>query len=425
MERNPTIRPDPAASPSDDRRSFMARLARYGTLAAAGYGAASTVHAQAPAAPAAPALPPEPAGSIPSATVLATKDLTALRTHSERPLILSLSAEQHNFPFTPTRRMFVRNNLNTPQVDAANHVLTVRGLVNNELRLTLEDLRRMTVWSQVAMLECAGAGRTAFRPVPRGTPWPETGGMGCPRWHGVSLADILTRAGVRSGAVHVAFFGLDTGALPTIPPVVRSIPMAKAMERHTMIATGMNEEPLAPVHGAPMRALVPGWAGSASIKWLSAIEVLPAPFAGPYMVDTYVMPAHPVAPGERMPANTVMTEDWPIKSMITYPGPGARLRRGQRVEIEGRAWVGEGAVRRVEVSFDEGVTWQRAWLDRSGDKYAWRRFNFEHFPERVGFQTVLARATDDRGNTQPMSPVWNPLGYFWNGVHRVGFSVEA
>ncbi len=126
-----------------------------------------------------------------------------------------------------------------------------------------------------------------------------------------------------------------------------------------------------------------------------------------------------------MPADTVMTEDWPIKSMITFPGPGARFRRGQRIEIEGRAWVGEGSVRRVEVSFDEGVSWQRAWLDRSGDKYAWRRFNLEHFPERLGFQTVLARATDDRGHTQPFVPAWNPLGYFWNGVHRIGYTVEA
>lgn len=423
MERNPETDQKPVPYVTGDRRTFMSWLARYGAAAAAAHGAMRVAQAQpAPAAP--PGPPPEPPGSIPAATVLEGKDMTALTKHSERPVVLSLSAEHHNVAFTPTRRMFVRNNLNTPQIDAANHVLTVRGLVDRELRLTLDDLRRMNVSSQLAMLECAGAGRTAFRPVPRGTPWPETGGMGCPRWHGVSLADILARAGVRNGAVHVAFFGLDRGVRPEIPPVVRSIPMAKALERHTMIATGMNEEPLTPVHGFPMRALVPGWAGSASIKWLSAIEVLPTPFRGPFMDVSYLMPRHPVAPGERMPADTVSTEDWPIKSMITFPGPGARLRRGQRLEVEGRAWVGEGSVRRVEVSFDEGVTWQRAWLDRSGDKYAWRRFNFEHFPERPGFQTVLARATDDRGNTQPFMPIWNPLGYFWNGVHRVGFTVE-
>jgi DMSO/TMAO reductase YedYZ molybdopterin-dependent catalytic subunit len=418
MEGNRIGAPRHPAVMTLDRRSFMARLARYGMAAAAAHGALRAAHAQAPAMPA------EVPGSVPNATVLAGKD-AVLRTLSERPLIASLSAEHHNFLVTPTRRLFIRNNLNTPQLDGAKHVLTVRGLVDHELQLTLDDLRAMNVWSQVAMLECAGAGRTAFRPVPRGTPWPETGGMGCPRWHGVSLADILNRAGVRSGAVHVAFFGLDRGPLPAIPPVVRSIPISKAMERHTMVVTGVNDHPLPPVHGFPMRSLVPGWAGSASIKWLSAIEVLPAPFKGTYMDDTYRIPANPVAPGEPMPADTLVTEDWPIKSMITWPGPGERVRRGRILEVEGRAWVGEGFVRRVDLSFDEGVSWQRAMLDRRGDKYAWRRFNIDHVPERPGFQTVLARATDDRGHTQPFVPAWNPLGYFWNGVHRVGFMVEV
>lgn len=418
MDSNPVDGSKRSGVMTADRRSFLARLAGYGAAAAAAHGGIRAARAQAPAAPA------EPPGSVPNATVLAGKD-AVLRVHSERPLIASVTAEHQNFLVTPTRRMFIRNNLNTPHIDAAKHVLTVRGLVERELQLTLDDLRQMTVWSQVAMLECAGAGRTAFRPVPRGSPWPETGGMGCPRWHGVSLADILNRAGVRSGAVHVAFFGLDRGPLPAIPPVVRSIPISKAMERHTMVATGMNDEPLPAVHGAPMRSLAPGWVGSASIKWLSAIEVLPAPFKGTYMDDSYRIPAMPVAPGEPMPADALMTEDWPIKSMITWPGPGERVRRGRLIEVEGRAWVGEGVVRRVDLSFDEGVTWQRALLDRRGDKYAWRRFNLDHVPERPGFQTVLARATDDRGHTQPFVPAWNPLGYFWNGVHRVGFMVEV
>lgn len=188
--------------------------------------------------------------------------------------------------------------------------------------------------------------------------------MGCPKWTGVSLAEILRMAGVRNGAVHVAFFGVDRGPLPTIPPVVRSIPMAKAMERHTMIATGMNGETLTPVHGAPMRSLVPGWVGSASIKWVTAIEVLPAPFKGTYMDDSYRVPGTPVSPGEKMPADAISTEDWPVKSMITFPGPNARYRRGQVVPIEGRAWVGDSSIRRVDLSFDEGATWQRASLGR-------------------------------------------------------------
>ncbi len=415
MSDQSNMAPSPAADLHAARRRFMSRVAGLGAVVAAG---ASPAQAQAPAAP------PEAPGSISNAAVMAGKD-SVLRPHSERPLTASATAEHQNFLITPTRRMFVRNNLNTPEIDAGKHVLTVRGLVDRELTLTLDDLRKMNVWQQVAMLECAGSGRTAFRPTPRGTTWPDTGGMGCPQWQGVSLAEILRMAGVRGGAEHVAFFGLDRGPLPTIPPVVRSIPMAKAMERHTMVALGMNDAPLSPVHGFPMRSLVPGWVGSASIKWLSAIEVLPAPFKGTYMDDSYRIPRVPVAPGDAMPPDAASTEDWPVKSMITFPAPNARFRVGQVVPVEGRAWVGESQIRRVDLSFDEGVTWQRASLDRRTDRYAWRRFSADYYPEKSGFQTVLARATDDRGNVQPFVPPWNPLGYYWNGVHRVGFSVDA
>jgi len=405
------------------RRAFITRIAQVGAVVASG-SAMRPGEAFAQAAPAAPAGPPEAPGSVPNPAVLAGKD-AVVRLHSERPLTGSPIAEHQNFLVTPTRRMFIRNNLNTPEVDASRHVLTVRGLVEKELTLTLDDLRRMTQWSQVGMLECAGSGRTAFRPTPRGTTWPETGGMGCPKWNGVSLAEVLRLAGVKSGAAHVAFFGLDRGPLPTVPPVVRSIPVSKALDRHTMIALGMNDEPLSPIHGFPMRSYAPGWVGSASIKWLSAIEVLPAPFKGTYMDDSYRIPLRPVAPGESMPADAAITEDWPVKSMITFPAQNARFRAGQSIPIEGRAWVGESAIRRVDLSFDEGVTWQRAGLDRRGDRYAWRRFSMDYVPEKTGFQTVLARATDDQGNVQPFIPAWNPLGYFWNGVHRVGFMVEV
>jgi hypothetical protein len=111
--------------------------------------------------------------------------------------------------------------------------------------------------------------------------------------------------------------------------------------------------------------------------------------------------------------------------MITFPAPNARIKGAERITVRGRAWVGEGSVDRVEISLDEGVTWQRARLASRGDKYAWRTFTFEFQPQRFGYQTFLARAWDDRGNAQPMVSGWNPLGYFWNGVHRVGVMVEA
>ncbi|MCS6944803.1 MAG: molybdopterin-dependent oxidoreductase, partial [Sutterellaceae bacterium] len=255
--------------------------------------------------------------------------------------------------------------------------------------------------------------------------WFPTGGMGCPRWTGVRLADVLKAAGLRGNAVHVAGQGADFGEVATAAPVIRSIPVAKAMEPNTLIVWDMNGEPLPPVHGFPIRLLVPGWAGSASTKWLTTLTVLDAPFKGPYMDDSYRMPRYPVAPGDRMPADTVSTEACPVKSMITSPAPNAKFKLGDPILVRGKAWVGEGAIERVEISLDEGVTWQRAQLDPPGDKYAWRGFRLLFRPTRPGYQTFLARAWDDKGNAQPIVAAWNPLGYFWNGIHRVGVIIEA
>jgi hypothetical protein len=126
-----------------------------------------------------------------------------------------------------------------------------------------------------------------------------------------------------------------------------------------------------------------------------------------------------------MPKDAMITEAWPVKSMITHPAPNAVFKAGKPVLVEGRAWVGEAAIEKVELSFNEGVSWQRASVNSGGDKYAWRVFSYEYTPKTEGYVTVLARASDDKGNMQPIVPAWNPLGYFWNGIHRVGFLVEA
>lgn len=403
------------------RRDFLTRL---GVVSAAGatFGARGAYAQDAPKVPAAPA---DLAGTIPNDKVMAEK-FSAMRTHSDRPITASLTAESHHFPTTPNDRMFVRNNLLTPDLDEAQHRLTIKGLVHKELTFSVEALRQhFPVVRTAAMLECAGAGRTGFVPRPSGTPWPTTGGMGCPVWNGVRLRDVLRAAGLQNSAAHVAGQGGDFGVVATAAPVIRSVPLSKAMEAHTLLVFGMNDGPLPKIHGYPLRLLVPGWAGSASTKWLHTLTVLDAPFKGTYMDTSYRIPRTPVKPGEKMPPDAIPTEAWPVKSMITYPAPNAVFKAGKPVLIEGRAWVGEGAVRRVDVSFDEGVTWQRASLDAAGDKYAWRIFSAEFQAEKPGYVTVLARATDNRGQTQPIVSTWNPLGYFWNGIHRVGFVIEA
>jgi sulfite oxidase len=411
-----------AAAPTPSRREFITRIV--GATTAAALGGAGAIEALAQDKPAAKP-PADPVGSVSNSAVVAEKH-ASMQWHSERPLTGSVPAEHHNFAVTPDDRMFVRNNLLTPDIDAAKHRLTVKGLVERELRFSVEELKKsFPVVAMQGMMECAGSGRQAYSPRASGTPWLPTGGMGCPTWTGVRLRDVLQAAGLKPDAAHVAGQGGDFGVVPTAAPVIRSIPMAKALEANTLIAWGMNDGPLPKVHGYPLRLVVPGWVGSASTKWLHTLTILDAPFKGTYMDSSYRVPQRPVRPGEKMPADAISAEAWPVKSMITYPAPHAVFKLGKPIPVEGRAWVGEGSIDRVDVSFDEGVTWQRTEINSGGDKYAWRIFSFEYRPRAAGYVTVLARARDNRGNVQPIVPAWNPLGYFWNGIHRVGFMIEA
>jgi len=409
-------------APSQSRRDFVTRIAGAGAVAAVGGALSGELLAQEKKAPPKPV---DPAGTVPNDAVLAEK-IPGFSTHSDRPITWSIPAEQHNYAVTPNDRMFVRNNLLTPDLSEANHRLTIKGLVDKELTFSVAELKKS--FPNVAvqgMVECAGSGRQGYVPNASGTRWLVTGGMGCPVWNGVRLRDVLAAAGVKPKAVHVAGQGGDFGVVATAAPVIRSIPLSKAMDSDTLIAWGMNNGPLPKVHGFPLRLVTPGWVGSASTKWLHTLTVLDAPFKGTYMDGSYRVPRYPVKPGDRMPKDSVSVEAWPVKSMITHPAPNTVFKAGRSMLVEGRAWVGEGDIDRVEVSFNEGRTWQRASINSGGDKYAWRVFSFEYSPRTQGYTTVLARATDSRGNVQPMLPAWNPLGYFWNAIHRVGFIVEA
>lgn len=405
-------------TPDASRRSFLAGAAGAGALAALGEGLAQ--------APAAPATPEKAAPGTVANDAIKAEKAKAMQFHSERPLTGSVPAHEHDFDVTPTDRMFVRNNLLTPDIDIGTHRLTVKGLVDRELSFSVAELQKaFPVVTLQGMLECAGSGRQGFQPRASGTPWLETGGMGCPKWTGVRLGDVLKAAGLKPGAAYVAGQGGDFGAVATAAPVIRSIPMAKARDENTLVAWGINGAPLPKVHGYPLRLVVPGWVGSASTKWLHTLTVLNAPFKGTYMTGSYIVPKFPIEPGQKMPPDVVTAEAWPVKSMITAPAANTRFKGSNPITVRGRAWVGEGRVDRVEISTDEGRTWHRAQLARAGDKYAWRTFTYEFTPRRPGYVTFLARAWDDRGNAQPAVPSWNPLGYFWNGWHRVGVLVEA
>ena len=403
-------------------RDHQGSLTRRGFLrAAAGAGALATTAGEL-LAQAAPATAP---GTMANEDVKAGKAPT-MEWHSERPLTGSVPAHEHDFEVTPSQRMFVRNNHTTPLIDINGHRLALKGLVDKELSFSVFELaKEFKTVSIHGMLECAGSGRSGYQPRASGTPWLPTGGMGCPKWGGVRLRDLLQAAGLKPGAAHVAGQGGDPGAVATAAPVIRSVPMKKAMDEDTLVAWAMNDAPLPFVHGYPLRLVVPGWVGSASTKWLHTLTVLAAPFKGTFMDSSYRIPRFPVEPGTKMPPDAVSTEAWPVKSMITFPAPNARFKPGEAIAVRGKAWVGEGSVDRVEVSVDEGKTWRPAQLAKGSGRHAWRSFTYEHKAEAPGYVTFLARAWDDRGNAQPALPAWNPLGYFWNAWHRVGVVVAA
>ena len=307
----------------------------------------------------------------------------------------------------PTERFFMRSNGPVPVLDPATWRLRVSGIVGRELELSLADLRAMPATTLAAFLECAGNSRTAFEPLPEGTPW-RNDAVGAAVWEGVPLGAVLDRAGVGAGAVDVVAQGGD------MPGMRRGLPLPVARDPETLLVLRMNGEDLSVAHGGPVRLLVPGWAGIASTKWLVGLEVLDRAFAGFWNADNYVFWT---AAGEAVRP----IREMPVKSIVVAPPAGATVAAGRQA-VRGYAWSGHGRVTRVEVSVDGGASWGDAVLAEAGRR-AWVRFELP-WDATPGPARILARATDERGLTQPTTPDWNAKGYQMNAVQAVGVTVE-
>jgi sulfite oxidase len=326
---------------------------------------------------------------------------------------------------TPTERFFVRNNERMPQINVADWKLSITGEVARPLTLTLAELLKMQAHSVTNTLECAGNGRAFFQPRIRGVPWTR-GGVGNAVFRGPSLKTLLRQAGVNDSARHVAFRGVAL-ASPD-PPFTRSIPIEKALDPDTIVATEMNGSPLTSEHGYPARALVPGWIGSASIKWLTEVRVLPRELQGYFMDSAYRLPASPTeAPKQNRvsadPRRGTVITSLPIKSIIAAPADGSAIGSAVPLRVFGAAWAGESTVARVEVSTDSGKSWQPAALRPELARYAWRLWEFDWKPAEEGMYVLRSRATDVRGRSQPLETPWNPGGYLWNAMDRVRVTV--
>jgi DMSO/TMAO reductase YedYZ molybdopterin-dependent catalytic subunit len=313
----------------------------------------------------------------------------------------------------PTQHFYKRNHFPIPQMDEATYRLAVKGLVERPLNFGLRELRAMPARKVVATLECAGNGRTLFHPAIEGERW-DLGAVSTATWDGVSLREVLDRAGVQSSAREVVFRGADGGPLDGLPAPIRferSLPLAVAHQADVLLVHTMNGQPLTAAHGFPLRLVVPGWYAVASVKWLTEIELIDYAFDAFYQTDRYWYEWQRDGRSVREPIREMR-----VRSLITDPVEGAEIKRGE-LTVRGVAWSGASPVTRVELSAGSGA-WQEARLLGSSDRYGTRRWEAK-LSVGGGPLVLRARATDESGTTQPEQAEWNRLGYGNNSIHQV------
>jgi DMSO/TMAO reductase YedYZ molybdopterin-dependent catalytic subunit len=321
---------------------------------------------------------------------------------SEEPLNLEMPFEKLDGFVTPTEQFYVRGHFPIPKIDKKTWRLRVEGEVAKPFELTFDELLKLESRTIPATLECAGNSRNFLEPKVKGVAW-GLGAVGNAEWTGIPLSILLDRAGVKAGAREVILEGADQGPLeePKGPPgnvqFARSVPITKARE-DVLLAYKINGDELPPEHGFPVRAIVPGWYAVASVKWLQKIIITNKPFTGYYQTIDY---SYWERRGEL--AELVPITEMQIKAEIARPAPNEILSANSDVNVRGAAWTGDGEITKVEISVDGGASWKETKLDDRPTRNAWRLWEYNwRTPSMLGKRTLLARATDSRGRTQPV-----------------------
>jgi DMSO/TMAO reductase YedYZ molybdopterin-dependent catalytic subunit len=343
---------------------------------------------------------------------------------------LQLAARNHGMPLemlrddvTPIGLHYLLIHYDIPQVDVESWRLTVDGCVETELSLDLDALRALPAHEVVATMECAGNGRARLAPRPVSQPW-LLEAVGTGRWRGARLRDVLAEAGVATAATEVLFTGLDRGTEGGEEQLFqRSLALAAAAEDDVLLAYELNGVPLPPQHGFPLRLLVPGWYGMTNVKWLERITLLDEPFAGYQQARGYRLRQTDDEQGEPL------SRIYP-RALLVPPGipdfmTRERTAQSGTVTIEGRAWSGLAPVSAVEVSTDDGATWQEAQLGpQELGRWAWRRWRYD-WNAGPGRHVLACRARDEAGNEQPDEARWNVGGYANNAPQRVVVTIAG
>jgi DMSO/TMAO reductase YedYZ molybdopterin-dependent catalytic subunit len=307
------------------------------------------------------------------------------------------------------------------EVDVDKFRLTVRGQVNRTLSLSLHDiLHGMPRFEIAAVSQCAGASRISLQPRVAGAQW-DKGSMGNALWTGVRLKDVLDRAGVKPDAMVVRFGGLEDAVMPGAPKFLKSLTVDHARDGEVMIAFGMNGEQLPLLNGFPLKLVVPGWCGVYWIKMLNDIEVLDHPDDNYWTTTGYRIPDTPhgnVKPGDTGYNLVPVTCNAP-RSFITNIKDGETMPAGAPVAVRGIAFGGSYGVAHVDLSIDEGKSWQTTELGKDEGRYGFRQWTTQLTLPSQGPQSLMARCTNTDGEAQPNFPIWNPGGYMYNTIETI------
>ncbi|MBS9715851.1 sulfite oxidase [Pseudohalocynthiibacter aestuariivivens] len=321
---------------------------------------------------------------------------------------------------TPTGAHYLLNHFDVPLIDEGAHSLSFNGSFNTPFNLTMAEIKALPKITMPVTLECAGNGRAGVSPRSYSMPWMYEA-VGTSEWTGTPLAPLIGKAKPSADVVEISFHGADYGFDKGCGHFFgRSLTLAQMKELDVLLVYAMNDAPLLPQHGAPLRIVVPGWYGMASVKWLTEITALTNPYDGFQQVRTYQYRESDEDPGR--PITTMR-----IKSLMVPPGVPDWTSRKRYVntgptELVGRAWSGAGTpIEKVEVEVS-GV-WHPANLENSEDRYAWKKWTFD-WDATPGAHVLRCRATDAEGNVQPLEPPWDVAGFANNAVQVVHVFVE-
>ena len=346
---------------------------------------------------------------------------------TSRPPQLETPMSYFERAITPNEAFYVRYHTFPPptRIDLAAWRLRVEGFVEHPLELSMDELvRQFPLTSFIAVNQCSGNSRGRMSPRVFGGQWGD-GAMGNAEWRGVRLTDLLGTAGVKDGAVEVAFQGLDEPAAPAIPQFAKSLTLNQVKENpDILVALEMNGQPLPMLNGFPARLAVPGWFATYWVKHLAKITVLDHEFDSFWMQKAYRIPASTcgcVEPGAS-PARTVPINRMKVRSFILSPKEGARVSVGHPVIVKGIAFDGGYGIAEVEISADEGSSWRRAALGKDLGNYSFREWSAQWTPARRGNFSLMARAVNRVGESQPFELAWNPSGYMRNVIEKIHVS---